>query len=321
MEAMSFPQVHMGVDRGRGRSRRNLTLCLVTVGLLFAPLFSFGSEDEVSTLRERIDLAERERAELCKVLGAIYEEVGDTDNAIRIYRMGFQVSPDDVFLCNKLKELCTKEERWGELVLVYESLVNGNPGANESYMKKLAECHLNMGDYEDGVRVMGELLDEYGDTAADYRDAGQMLMTFEQYEAAAGICRKGIEKQPDGSRDLYCMLGRALAKAEKYAEAVVAYEQAIQRSSSERDKRILEEELVELCKDKPVIEEILKERKESLESMDQRLAELYWQKAEQEEKGGNPEAAVALYRKIALLVPDSEKGKAAQEKTEGLGAR
>ena len=231
--------------------------------------------------------------------------------------MGFQVSPDDVFLCNKLKELCTKEERWGELVLVYESLVNGNPGANESYMKKLAECHLNMGDYEDGVRVMGELLDEYGDTAADYRDAAQTLMTYEQYEAAAGICRKGIEKQPDGSRDLYCMLGRALAKAGKYAEAVVAYEQAIQRSSSERDKRILEEEFAELCKDKPVIEEILKEKKESLESMDQRLAELYWKKARQEEKG-DLAGATALYRKIVSLVPGSDRAKAAANKIRQL---
>ena len=83
METMSFPQVHMGVDRSRGRSLRNLTLCLVTAGLLFAPLLSFGTEDEVSTLRERIDLAERERAELCKILGAIYEEVGDADNAIK----------------------------------------------------------------------------------------------------------------------------------------------------------------------------------------------------------------------------------------------
>jgi hypothetical protein len=55
--------------------------------------------------------------------------------------------------------------------------------------------------------------------------------------------------------------------------------------------------------------------------MDQRLAEVYWQKADQEEKGGNPEAAVALYRKITLLVPDSKRGKEAQEKTEGLGAR
>jgi len=62
----------------------------------------------------------------------------------------------------------------------------------------------------------------------------------------------------------------------------------------------------------------LQEKTESLKAIDRRLAELYWQKALQEEQAGNVDAALTLYRKIISLVPDSERGKAAETKIQEL---
>jgi tetratricopeptide (TPR) repeat protein len=293
---------------------------LVVAGLALAPVSAFGSLDEAATLlTEKIDRAEKKRVELCKVLGAIYEEIGDTEKAIESYRKGFSVFPDDPFLCQKLIALYKVKERWAELVAVYESLVINNPGANEAYRRSLAECHLKAGQYQEAVAVIEEWLNEYGGDAADYRDAAQMLMSFEQYESAANICRKGIESKFGQSFELHCFFGRAMAKTGKYDEAIVAYKKAIELCTSPRDKGILQQELAELSREEPIIERILEERAESLQATDRRLAELYWQKALQEERDGRRDAAIALYRRIALLVPDSETGRAAEKKIQALG--
>ncbi len=315
---MRFLRVQSKAELKLLRILRRLALGLSLGLALIAAFQTLGSEDEVSALREKIDRAERERTELCKILGAIYEESGDTDNAIRVYRMGFQVAPDDPFLCDKLKELCTKEERWEELVLVYESLVYANPGANEPYMKKLAECHLKVGQMAEAVTVIGEMLEEYGDRAADYRDAGQMLMTYGQHEAAVEILRSGIDKKPDRVGELYFVLGRSLAKANKYSEAVEAYEKAIELCDSEREKRVLTQELAELCEEGSVVEDILDKKMESVRALDERLADLYWQRARREEEKGDLPGAIALYRKIVSLEPSSDRAKAAADKIRQL---
>ncbi len=319
--ALSLHSVTIGMARLLVRWR--CAPRLVAAGLLFSPLPSFASpapqRDALSTLREKIDRAEKESMEICKTLGAIYEEIGDTDKAVKSYRMAFQVFPDDPFVCRKLIALCTAKERWAELVPVYKSLINANPGANETYMNKLAECYLKADQPEEAVAVIRQMLDEYGEDAADYRDAAQMLMSYEEYEPAASVCRNGIEAGFEQSSVLHGLLRRAAAQAGKYGEAISAYRKAIELSASQRERVILEQELAELCQKEPIIERLLEKKAESLQAIDERLAELYWQKALQEEKDGKLDAALVLYRRIFSLAPDSDRGKAAEKRIQELG--
>lgn len=316
---MAFRPCTTGIELARLFSPGRRRFWFLVAGVLFAAAPSFGTQyDATSALREKIDQAEKERMEICKTLGAIYEQMGDTDKAIESYRMGFHVFPDDPFISRKLIKLYTAEERWAELAPVYKSLINVNPGANEVYMNKLAECLLKAGQPGEALSVIRELLDEYGDDSADYRDAAQMLMNYEQYEPAASICRKGIEAGFQQSANLHYLLGRAAAKAGKYADAIFAYRKAIGLSSSQADRAILQQELAELCKEEPIIERILEEKTKSLRIIDERLAELYWQKASEEQQKGKLDAAIALYRKIVSLVPDAERGKAAKKKIQEL---
>ncbi len=307
------------VKPARSFFSRRWAFRLVTAALLLSPLALFGTEDDaLSVLLEKIDRAERERVNIYKTLGAIYEEIGDTDKAIESYRMGFQVFRDAPILSQKLISLCTAKERWAELIPVYKSLVYANPGANEMYRKKLAECYLKGGQPDEAVAVINELLHEYGEDDADYRDAAQTLMTYEQYEQAASVCQRGIEGGFEQSSVLHYLLGQATAKLGQYNEAISAYKRAIELCDSQRDRKILQQELADLCKEEPIVEQVLEEKTESLKAMDERLAELYWQKALREEKDGKQDAAAALYQKIVSLVPGSERGKAAEKKIQGL---
>ncbi len=291
----------------------------VATALLFAPLGAMGAEDDaVESLREKIDRAEKERMEICRILGAIYEEIGDTDKAIESYLMGFQVFPDDPVVCNKLISLYKAKGRWAELVPIYRSLVNANPGANEMYMTELAECHLKAGQRDEAVAVIREMLDEHGDNADDYRDAAQIFMKNKEYEQAAAICRRGIEKGFVKSCDLHLALGRATGKLEKYGEAVAAYAKAIELCTGGPNERVIGEELASLCEKEGVIERLLDEKSEALEAVRKPMAELYWEGAQRKQKEGKRDEAIALCRKIMLLVPNSERAKAAEKKIEEL---
>lgn len=293
---------------------------VLSLALLLARIPAFGAQDDsVVSLREKIDRAERERLEVCRILGAIYEEIGDADKAIEVYRMGFQVYPDDPFLCGKLVRLYTVREAWSELVPIYESLANANPGANQSYLNDLAQCYIKAGQPGKALTVTGEMLDQYAENAALYRDAAQTFIKNECYEGAASICRKGIDGKFGDSADLHWILGQATAKLQQYEKAVPAYEKAIELSSAGRIRELIEKELAELCTHEPVVEQILANKLRSLRGIEQRLAELYWEKAVAAEQAGDLAEARTLYQKIALLVPDSDTGRAAEKKTQELG--
>ncbi len=292
---------------------------LLTGAFLLAHVSSLSSQSEsVPSLREKIDEAERERIEICKILGAIYEEIGDTDKAIESYRTGFQVFPDDPFLCNKLIRLYTLKEAWADLIPVYESLINANPGANQKAMTDLTECLLKVSQPEEALKVIREMLEHYGDDAAIYRDAAHTFMKYEQPEGAASICRWGIEGEFPENYELHWVLGRALGKSKNYTEAVSSYGQALEFCTSGSQREIIEKELAELCTEEPIMEQILEEKVESLEAVDQRLAELYWQEAIHKEEAGERDQALVFYRKIILLTPDSERGEAAKGKIQEL---
>jgi tetratricopeptide (TPR) repeat protein len=311
------------VDRiaGLERIRSGLRLLGLSIAaaVMFAAVGAFGAEDDaVESLREKIDRAEKERMEICRILGAIYEEIGDTEKAIESYLMGFQVFPDDPVVCNKLMALYKAKGRWAELVLVYKSLVNANPGANEMYMTELAECHLKAGHRDEAVAVIKEMLDEHGDNADDYRDAAQIFMKHKEYEQAAAICRRGIEKGFVKSCDLHLALGRATGKLEKYGEAVAAYAKAIELCTGGPNERVIGEELASLCEKEGVIERLLEQKSEALEAVRKPMAELYWEGAQRKQKEGKRDEAIALCRRIILLVPDSERAKVAEKKIEEL---
>ena len=308
-----------GVSACHARSRRKRIGILLLLALRFflCPVFS-AEDNSIVSLRERIDRAERERLDLCRILGAIYEEIGDAEKAIEVYRMGFQVYPDDPFLCGKLVRLYTVREAWSELIPIYESLVNANPGANQSYLNDLAQCYIRAGQPDKALMVMLEMLDQYAENAALYRDAAQMFLKNECYEEAAAICRKAIDGKSADNADLHWILGRAMAHLKQYEQAVPAYEKAIELSSGGRSRELMEKELAELCTQEPVVEQILANKLESLRLVEQRLAELYWEKAISAEQQGNLAGAKTLYRRIALLVPDSDAGKAAEKKVQEL---
>jgi tetratricopeptide (TPR) repeat protein len=316
---MASPLCADGTERFHSFSFLTRVLSFTAAALLLSHSQPLSAQrDSMSSLREKIDQAERERMDICKILGAIYEEIGDTDKAIESYRMGFQVYPDDPFLCTKLIRLYTLKEAWADLVPVYESLVNVNPGANQKYMNDLTECLLKVGRPEEALKVTRDMLEDYGDDAAIYRDAAHLFMKYDQHQGAASICRLGIEGEFADNHELHWVLGRALGKLKDYAEAVSAYQRAIELCSLPRDRDIIEKELAELCAEEPVIDQILEQKIESLDAVDQRLAELYWQLALDKENAGHLEEALVLYRKIPLLVPDSDRRKAAEAKIQKL---
>jgi tetratricopeptide (TPR) repeat protein len=163
------------------------------------------------------------------------------------------------------------------------------------------------------------MLDQYAENAALYRDAAQMFMKNECYEAAASICRKAIEGKFGDSADLHWILGQATAKLQQYEKAVPAYEKAIELSSAGRIRELIEKELAELCTHEPVVEQIPANKLRSLRGIEQRLTELYWEKAVAAEQQGNLAEARTLYQRIAHLVPDSDTGRAAEKKIQELG--
>lgn len=288
---------------------------VLSLALLISRLPAFGSQDDsIISLREKIDRAERERLDLCRILGSIYEEIGDAEKAIEVYRMGFEVYPDDAFLCGKLVRLYTVREAWSELIPIYESLANANPGANQSYLNDLAQCHIKAGQADKALAVMLEMLDQYAENAALYRDAAQMFLKSECFKEAAAICQKAIDGKFADNADLHWILGRAMAHLKQYEQAVPAYEKGIELSSGGRSRELMEKELAELCSQQPVVEQILSNKLESLRLIEERLVEQYWEKALAAEQQGNLAEAKTLYHRIALLVPDSDTGRAAEKK-------
>lgn len=291
---------------------------LVAAGLVAAAP-AWASEDTPYDIRDRIEAIERQKLELVKTLALIYEARGDKDKATEYTYQAFMLDAGDEVLAAKLLDLMRKNERWKEMIAIYERLIDEHPGRGQDYMLDLSTCYFKLGQGEKALQVLDRYKREYADYVETYLKLATTYADNGSLDKAAGVLEEAAAHPEFGKQyKVHWQLGIVYVELGKTEEAIGAYEKALDLVEPGSDRNAINSRLIALYKEANKIEDVIQKRENEIEAIDAKLVKLYQAEAEKQEQAGQFAEAIKLYRKIAALAPDSEQGKAAAAKIEEL---
>jgi len=303
---------------------RLITACVLAgiVGVLgLAPRQGAAAEASIGELRDRIVETERKKLELVKTLALIFETRGDQEKALAYSREAFMLDPSNETLARKLLGLLRQDERWSEMIPIYERLVDERPGQSQQYLLELGTCHFKVGQAERALEVLEQYRKEYADNEDTYLSLARLLSDNGRLAEAATLLEEAVADRFKDHYKLHWQLGIVYVNLAETEKAIEAYEAALDLVEPGFDRREINNHLIALYKQAEQINELIKKREREIEDIDSRLVEFYWAEATEHEEAGRLQEALFVYGKIVALSPESDKGKAAAAKVDELRSK
>ena len=286
--------------------------------IVLASLTAQAAGESIGALRDRIAETEEKKLELVKTLALIFEARGNQEQATVYTREAFLLDPADEVLADRLLDLLRKQEQWAEMVPVYERLIDERPGRSQQYLLELGTCHFKIGQPERAIEVLEQYRKEYANAEETYLKLAEMLRDNGRLAEAVVIVTEAATGKFEASYKIHRQLGMLHVEMGETEQAIDAYEAALDRVEPGSDRNAIHSRLISLYKKTDRIDEVIAKRERELDAIDAQLITLYWAEAEKREKAEDFAQAVALYRKIAALAPESDKGTAAAAKAATL---
>ncbi|MBN1918289.1 MAG: tetratricopeptide repeat protein [Verrucomicrobia bacterium] len=295
-----------------------LFVTLLAVGLVVAAP-ARASEDTPYDIRDRIAEIERQKLELVKTLALIYEARDDQTKAAEYTYQAFMLDATDEVLAAKLIDLMRKNERWTEMIAIYERLIEERPGQSQEYLLDMSTCYFKLAQSDKAFAVLDQYKREYADYVETYLKLATVYADAGSLDKAAGVLQEAAVHREFGKQyKVHWQLGIVYVELDKIEEAISAYEKALDLVEPGSDRNAINSRLIALYKQADKIEDVIQKRETEIDEIDAKLVKLYWAEAEKHEQAERFLEAIKLYRKIGALAPDSDKGKAAAAKIEEL---
>jgi len=301
---------------------RYVTVALVAVLIaLCSATPSAAATESIGDLHDRISETEQKKLELVKTLALIFEARGDADKALTYTRQAFMLDPTDEALAQKLLDLLRKDERWADMVPVYQRLIDESPSRSQQYLIELGACHFKTGEAERALEVLEQYRKEYADYEETYLKLAELLGDNGRLEKAATIVEEAVAGRFKKHYKMHWQLGIIYVELGETEKAIGAYEAALDLVGQGSDRNAINSRLISLYKKADRIDEVIEKREHEIEEIDARLVKMYWTEAQEQEQAERIADAIALYRKIVALAPDSDTGKAAAAKVAELSPK
>lgn len=163
-----------------------------------------------------------------RVLGRLYSHLGDRNNALRFYQHALQVDPADAQAAIALGDEYVALEDWVSATEAYRRALRIDP-QNARAHSNLAYCYARMGRLEEAIQenqiVLQIAPDDYisrRNLVLLYRDTGRIEQAIQEAQPLP-------EQTPHKELGLtWMLLGELYQTAGKVAEAITAYERAIE---------------------------------------------------------------------------------------------
>lgn len=275
------------------------------------------SEQSIYDIRQKVDRAQKERYELLKLLGSIYKATDKVDEATEMYKKALDMEPSDKELLNELLDLYKKGQKWTELIPIYEQFIDKYKGENAEYYQQLIVMYLKTNQNDKAFECLEKYLGEYGGKEDSYIYAANIYLEYSKNEQALKAIENGIAKYP-GSFELNRKAADVYVRTENYSKALGYLETAKNLTSANDLKEEIDEQLMALYEKADIIKEIVSKKTEDLNKVESELKDLYIKQAKAKEDAAKNTEAIAIYKKLLLLAPDTPEATLAARKIKEL---
>lgn len=275
------------------------------------------TEESVYEIRQKVERAQKERLELLKLLGAIYKEIDKPDEAIEMFKKALDMDPSDNELFKIVLEQYQKSQNWDELIPIYQQLLDKYKGDNAEYYQKLLELYIKTNQDDKTFETVEKYLNEHNGKEETYIYAADIYLIKDKNDDAIRVVTSGIAKFPK-SVSLQAKAADIYTKIEDYPKALECLETARSLTTNADVKNNIERRLIYLYEKADIINEIITRKTSELQNVESELKDLYVKQAKNKEESGRYADAVAIYKKLQLLAPDTPEGTLAVKKIKEL---
>jgi len=156
----------------------------------------------------------------------LQEQIASPEEAIKSREKLLEQNPSDLENKYRLGELYLKVDRPGKAEEMFRSIWQ-QPGVNKlTAARLLSGFYARVGRYNDGIKVLDEMLEKTDDKVAAYSLYGEFLARFDPGQARSAF-QKAIDSDPNDERG-YLAMARFFAGQEQWAEAANAMQRYLE---------------------------------------------------------------------------------------------
>ena len=172
--------------------------------------------------------------EACRLLGDILQGLGRFQETIFWHTAALASQPNLASIYAGLGRLCLKQRQWQQATVYYEQAVQQDPGFAAAY-RSLANLATQRGEKEQSVeyRYQALLLRPDWATPLNQLKLGNLFLDFKRTDRAIECYQRGLQIEPNFQT--YYNLAVALTAEERWAEAKLAYQNALEINPDHAD--------------------------------------------------------------------------------------
>lgn len=157
--------------------------------LSLARLYS-GQGDVKRAIQVLNDLPQEDRTSRTELfLGASYEQLKDTKNAMAAYKRAADLDPDNLDAERALAKSLLNDNQLGEALHAYKDIAAGDPSDADSWVR-ISEIQRRQGNYEDALAAIKKALTLGADATEAGFNEGLLLDALGRYDEAAQTFEK-----------------------------------------------------------------------------------------------------------------------------------
>ena len=171
----------------------------------------------VAILKEALELHPADSG-IQSHLAKTYREAGETERAIELYQQIIHAHPEDAIPYEKLEKICRENEMYDRAVNLYRGIAKGNALKELSYQRIHFLLVEKLRDFEQGVKNLLELIEEFGPDYRRCKDLGRLYVKLGRWREASRSYTRALQFKKDDA-DLIGSLGWALVESGEFQQA------------------------------------------------------------------------------------------------------
>jgi len=283
--------------------RASGALALGLALLTAAPVQAQADRQAIEQMEEKFIRKHDNFVKMAALLAALYEEKGDLESAAQLYEKLLALNPEDARIREKLGKVYGRQGRTDALLEMYTRLRGTQPDDRE-VMVGLAKSLFEADRKEEALALITEALEGAGNDTGTVLEIVRMLTDREQPEQAAAVVEKGLADRPDDPSLLYT-LALVRLRMRDYAAAAQAAQMLAENGplGAHRDRGALL--LARALREGKRGKEYFDKNDRTIASLEAVHAKALLELAGARRATGEEEEAVATWRRVLELYPDS----------------
>jgi tetratricopeptide (TPR) repeat protein len=156
----------------------------------------------------------------------VFYSMGSSNKAVKFMRKILEFTPDDLEIHALMADVYTKQRDYNAAVAAYQKIIGLDP-SNDAAQYGIGDVYMRMMNWKEAIPALEKAVELNPDNKEAYFQIASAHQELKEFDMAAEAYKKYIAIGPQQPFEAYNRLGLCQMELEQYADAVVAFQEAL----------------------------------------------------------------------------------------------